>query len=566
MAGGMGRGFGHARLGAAEVARRAVAALRRAGRRLTRPFGPVADRLVIAPQDLRTADPTVAADIHFGRFVFAGRAVECGEGSPFLAEPPSREWSRQLHGFGWLRHLRAADPAIAREDARRLVVDWVARGARTPVASEPEVTARRLLAFLAQAPMLLDACDDAFYETFLGLLTDHARALRDRFDLVPPGPGRIQVAVALVAVSVAVEGFRRHVKGALKRLDEELARQIFPDGGHVGRNPATILDILVDLLPVRQMQAARGIPVGPTVMNAIDRMMHLLRFFRHGDGALALFNGASVTLPGLVASVLVQDEARGRPPGNAPHAGYQRLEAGAAVAIMDCGPPPPPAYGRAAHAGTLAFEFSSGRHRLVVNCGNPLRGAERWREIARTTAAHSTVTIADRSSAEIATGTLGRLIGPALVDGPTAVPVDRQEHDGAVAVIASHDGYAAAFRLEHERTLRLSADGDRLDGRDRLHPVGDGAAVRAPFAARFHLHPAIRATALRPDLVVLVAPDGETWEFHSDGAPVAIEDSVFLADPHRARTTRQLVIEGTAPVELRWTFVRAAPGRDDRRT
>ena len=30
------------------------------------------DRLVIAPQDLRTADATQAAEIHSGRFVFAG--------------------------------------------------------------------------------------------------------------------------------------------------------------------------------------------------------------------------------------------------------------------------------------------------------------------------------------------------------------------------------------------------------------------------------------------------------------------------------------------------------------
>jgi uncharacterized heparinase superfamily protein len=33
------------------------------------------DRLVIAPQDLRTADATQAAEIHSGRFVFAGKVA-----------------------------------------------------------------------------------------------------------------------------------------------------------------------------------------------------------------------------------------------------------------------------------------------------------------------------------------------------------------------------------------------------------------------------------------------------------------------------------------------------------
>src|SRR5581483_9150527 len=36
-----------------------------------------ADRLLIAPQDLRTADATRAAEIYSGRFAFAGKVVVC---------------------------------------------------------------------------------------------------------------------------------------------------------------------------------------------------------------------------------------------------------------------------------------------------------------------------------------------------------------------------------------------------------------------------------------------------------------------------------------------------------
>ncbi|MEO8319982.1 MAG: heparinase, partial [Bradyrhizobium sp.] len=36
-----------------------------------------ADRLIIAPHDLRTADATRAAEIYAGRFVFAGKIVTC---------------------------------------------------------------------------------------------------------------------------------------------------------------------------------------------------------------------------------------------------------------------------------------------------------------------------------------------------------------------------------------------------------------------------------------------------------------------------------------------------------
>src|ERR1700674_1615396 len=97
-----------------------------------------ADRLVIAPQDLRTTDATRASEIYSGRFVFAGKVVVCDARSPFEVTPPSEEWAAGLHGFGWLRHLRAAESGITRANARALVDEWIALGgASDPIANRP---------------------------------------------------------------------------------------------------------------------------------------------------------------------------------------------------------------------------------------------------------------------------------------------------------------------------------------------------------------------------------------------------------------------------------------------
>ncbi len=68
-----------------------------------------ADRLLISPQDLRTSDATVAAEIYGGRFSFSGKVVVGDGRSIFEMEPPSDEWAAALMGFGWLRHMRAAE-------------------------------------------------------------------------------------------------------------------------------------------------------------------------------------------------------------------------------------------------------------------------------------------------------------------------------------------------------------------------------------------------------------------------------------------------------------------------
>src|SRR5205823_5730182 len=70
---------------------------------LSWPFPAKTDRLLISPQDLRTADATRASEIYAGRFVFAGKVVACDARSPFEVVPPSEDWAVSLLGFGWLR-------------------------------------------------------------------------------------------------------------------------------------------------------------------------------------------------------------------------------------------------------------------------------------------------------------------------------------------------------------------------------------------------------------------------------------------------------------------------------
>ena len=64
------------------------------------------------------------------RFTTAISALPAGSPSstrqsPFEIEPPSEAWARELYGFGWLRHLRAAGSELSREQAKALVERFV---------------------------------------------------------------------------------------------------------------------------------------------------------------------------------------------------------------------------------------------------------------------------------------------------------------------------------------------------------------------------------------------------------------------------------------------------------
>lgn len=533
------------------------------------PFSPTPSRLLIAPQDLRTADSTNAADIYAGRFLFAGYLVETGGRSPFEVEPPSDDWSRALHGFGWLRHMRAANTNVARQNARALVDDWIKTCGRWhAVGWEEPVVARRILSWLSQSPLILEGCDRDFYRRFLRSIARQVRYLRKTINETHDGVPRLTVAIAIAAATVCMAGQNRFVRQSLRRLDQELARQILADGGHISRNPAALVEILVDLLPVRQALSMQGLPAPQNVMTAIDRMMPMVRFFRHGDGAFAHFNGCGSTAADILATILAYDDARGAAPVNAPHSGYQRLTGGDTVVLMETGKPPPISVSDRAHAGCLSIEVSSRRNRLIINCGVSGISRGRWSGVARSTAAHSTAIIEDTSSARFLSGRYsGRWLGAPVISGPTNVPVAREESDAGTRVVASHNGYQERFRIVHERDITLSGDGTVIDGIDRFKPTSTLGNEDA-YAVRFHLHPQVKASLTRAGTaVLLVCPDGEAWEFVAPHAEMAIEESIYLSDVYSHRRTEQIVLFGRAKTEpeARWQLRRTATSKTVRK-
>ena len=520
-----------------------------------------ATRLLFAPHDLRTADPTAAADIYSGYYAFAGRTLRTHGETPFDAEPPSEAWAETLYGFGWLRHLRAAETALARANARALVEDFMARRReRNAIARRPIVASRRLIALLSHSPLLLEGADHAFYERFVR----HVSRLTDRITLAlagaVDGSARLQCLIAVCFAMICLDVSDARRRRYELALSDELDQQILPDGGHLSRNPRLLIELLLDLLPLRETFAARGLEPPRGVLMAIERMMPHLRLFRHGDGALALFNGMGTTPPDLMATLAAYDDARARPIEQAIYSGYSRLSCGRSLVIVDAGAPPRGAYSVEAHAGCLSFEFSSGASRIVVNCGASRFGPPELREAARTTPAHSTVTLADRSSANF-----GLVLGEMrIVSGPGDVRAARQETQAGQEWVGSHDGYKRSLGAIHTRRLLLSADGTALSGEDEIALVHSRDSL--PATLRFHLHPGVRpgldadGTGAR-----LVLQNGEVWAFEAPGMPVAIEESLFLAAADGRRRSEQLVVEIDAAKQhqVHWRFrrIETAPAR-----
>lgn len=487
--------------------------------------------LVFAPKDPWPGDAAEANAIFQGRFHFAGEEVRSPGRPPWSPAGVGHAFLAELHGLAWLRHFAAEGGEAARRHARGLVVSWLAQNQGWGgVAAEPAVAARRLMAFIGHVEFLTTEADAHFVTTLLSAIGAHARHLRWSVDLAPGGEARIAIAAALILAGVALPDGAVFARTGERMLAREIAAQILPDGSHVSRRPASHLAVLRDLVVAREALLAAAREVPEVLRNAIDRLAPAVRFFRHGDGGLALFQGGREESAFIVAFVLDKAEAGGKPPQSLPHGGFERLAAKRAIMLVDCGMVGP---GVRSHAAPLSFELSIGRQRVMVNCGEVEKEGELAR-LLRGGAAHNVLTIADTSAVHLdAAGRVGQT-------APVVTAI-RSEAAGSVWLEASQDGFRVPFGLTHHRRLYLDAAGDDIRGEDRL--VGEGEA--RPFAIRFHLHPGVHASITSDGRSVLLRLEGGAgYRFRVAGASMGLEESLYLGQGPSPRRSEQIVLTG----------------------
>jgi len=497
-------------------------------------------------------DPEIGNAMFQGRFRFAETEAAAPNQPPWRLHPENPAWSRDLHDFTWLRHFSAVGGQAAAQHARRLVRSWIDLcGDWEPVFWDVDVVARRLTAWVSHAEFLLEDADAYFRAQFLASLDRQLRHLGRAAGGAVPGEPALAVAVALVLGSLALPESRGRLGRSVALLMRELGQQLAPDGGHLSRAPSRHMAALRQIVLVREALAAGGQDVPLELQIAIDRMVPMLKAFRHGDGGLALFNGGYEAGADDVALTLARAKAKGRALDNARHSGFQRLAAGKSVAIVDCGPPESGPIPPQAHAGGLSFEFSTGRDRLVVNCGSGVGRDPAWQSAMRVTAAHSALVVEDTNSMELPGPGRWRLRAPPIV-------VERnQDEEGNVWLVAASDGYLPRFGVQHKRRLYLAANGEDLRGEDSLVANrADGPERR--FRIRFHLHPEVHANLVQDgSQALLKLPSGQGWRFRAVGAVLSLEESVYLGRPDAVRRGEQLVLSAAAAgagATVKWAF------------
>ena len=518
-------------------------------------------KLVAVPRDHVVGDRHRGEALLAGRFAVGSEALSLPD-LDFASADASAPVGEQLEGFSWLRDLAAA---ASREKgaafAEAVVGRWLlGHGTRVDGAWAPHLWGERILFWAAYAPYILSSTDSGYRSALLNTFARGARHLDGNADKAPVGIKRITAWCGVVAAGLLVQGGVPRVARGEAGLARALAAAQFDDGGLVSRSPFEQV-LLVDRLGLlRSCYSAAKQTIPDGIEAAAQAALAALHGITLGDGALSSWQGCGPGEPSRLTALVEGCGLRARPLRNARGWGYHRLSALGTIVVLDAAPPPPQKMAAQGSASTLAFEMSDAAQRLVVNCGGPgplpTSLAHELVQGLRTTAAHSTLVLADTNSTNIlADGSLGR--------GVEDVGIGRSEDNDASRLEASHDGYVRAFGLVHKRSLMLGNDGKELRGADQLIPRGR-KKIRgsAPYAVRFHLAPGVEVTITADGMGAILRSRGAPpWNFRCRGGSLATEESLWIdgrGQPHR--TTQLAIVGDVSPLggEIGWQFRRTS--------
>jgi len=510
------------------------------------------------PRLLATVECPLEGDRVSGMALRAGHFLVHGVKAPIAqvdfspAAKLTPPFERTIHGFTWLRDLEACGArAQCTPVAERVLAAWLQANDKPGkgAAWKVENAGLRLLGWLVHAPLVLSGNDKALRTRALEAAAQTARWLDRNVNRADDRLGEVAGWCAIAAAGLLLPEGKPRRLFAEAGLVRTLGELVGEDGGVLSRSPLAQMQAISMLVDLRACYRATRRDPPEAIEAMLGMLVPPLLALTHGDGGLGSWQGSAAVPAGKIASLIEASGIRTRPLREVRGWGYQRVLAKPAILQLDASPPPLAKHARSGCASTLAFEFSHGNHRLIVNCGGAgLAGGQvpvRIEQGLRATAAHSTMVLGDANSTAV-------LINGKLGGGVNEVEIDRRtielENGTATRIEASHDGYGARFGLLHRRILTLRDDGSELRGEDMLVPSGrKGKRGKVPFAIRFHIGPQIE---LRPSEngrgVGLVLPDGNYWQFISADNAIEIDESMWVDGAGRPHPIQQIVIQGLA--------------------
>tara|TARA_Y100001970_G_scaffold166351_1_gene203442 strand:- start:6657 stop:8207 length:1551 start_codon:yes stop_codon:yes gene_type:complete len=264
------------------------------------------------------------------------------------------------------------------------------------------------------------------------------------------------------------------------------------------------------------------------------KMEAVLAQYFHKDGTIALFNGSNNNNLTKIIGTFAEKQNLKKIQFPDETNGIYFFEDKNKKLFFDTVQPTSSILSKKLSAGTLSFELSAEKEKLITNCGAIEKSGDNASYL-RYSAAHSTVVLENTNISEI------RENQP-HIKFPQTVSFKKQENEGKYVLEGSHNGYVKNYKKIVKRKIFFEENKNYLVGEDSIISA-TSLNREIVYHIRFHIIPGITITETNSKKnIILKTKKNIVWMFKSN-KDLNLEESVFM-DKNVIKETKQIVIKG----------------------
>ncbi len=503
--------------------------------------------ILFIPESLWSGDPENGKQIIGGYLNFNGESFYF-KNNIWKKNQASNLWNHQLHSFVWLKDVRAVGTDKARIFGRKSILEWLNHFNKwDPNIWHPEILSKRIYFLLSNLSFFYNTADEIFQRKISKSINKQSLHLFALLERSVEKHDKIFAAKAMILSSLCFKNLRNKFDVGQKRLMNIIKTDLLPDGMHYLKSPSRHFSFLRSLIEIKNYLGSLKISIPSKLNEKINEMSSILKFFRIGNGELAIFNEYKYVSNDQLNQVIKRSNSKFKIPEILKFSGFQRVSRNKITFLMDCGVPTK----ENTHAGSLSFEFSFGTEKIVVNSGTPYIKNKKSSEFVRSTQAHSTISIDNYDSSNIFFGNnqnrrIANVWSKKLEDGNN------------FWIDSAHSGYKSLFNLIHNRKIHIDSNNSIIRGQDYFSkPLKNFSNAPKKFFLRFHIHPEIELNVTRSKKKVLLRLKNNLgWEFICSEPRVELKQGVYLGGNKLVQKNSHILISDNiiAEKKIKWLF------------
>ena len=446
---------------------------------------------------------------------------------------------KKLHSFYWLFTI---DLKSSKKITHSIIQNWIDKNKNyNSEIWEINTLSKRIISWIANSQLTYEDTSDEYKFIFNRIIIKQVNHLINEINRSEVFDNKMIgcTAIILTGISYNHEKFISYGLNLLKKIiNSSFDNEYFPKS----RNIRQLVFYLKYFVLIREL-LKESLNDIPEYLNEI--IYYLGKAYNFSWGSIKeslLFNGNHVSDLSDFDKYLNLYEYKF---SNERHelGGYSILKNKNIVIAMDSGSTPDKKYSNDYQSGPLSFEAIYKGKKIICNSGYFQNQNHKLNTISRSTVAHSTLILNNKSASTFKKKNKKTV----LENGLKSINNNIIYQKNFWSIKGSHNGYQKEFGIIHERAIEFFPESNKFLGKDKL--IKKKNYIPASFEIRFHLMPNTKVTKTQDNRTVLIELENSGWKFFTNHGLIGIETGLYFGKKNTYSENQNIFISGNTQKE-----------------